>query len=772
MAFLKLFDAGLAYQKDAVVNWDPVDGTVLANEQVDAEGRSWRSGAIVEQKRLRQWFLGISTFADELLEGCATGGDLDKGWPQEVLKMQSNWIGKSKGAWIRFKLKTVCSRRPTYCAYSFRDLVSQCVSSSDVDAEHEKLCALPRKARNERVREMCASCGWHSRDFVGSDGLEYAAFAPTSGSFGPDSAQRDEAGADHVDVFTTRPDTLFGVNFLAVSAGHSLAKGMSREGRIDGIVGVHPLTGEDIPLFVAEYVVEGAGRDAVMGVPSHDERDAEFAAKFLEDDIVGSAVIDDYGNLIRSGEFTGLSTSLGSQKIVEALHERGLGGYETTYRLRDWLVSRQRRWGTPIPIIHCDKCGSVPVPEQDLPVLHESVVADSGACACPKCGSVARREQDTLDTFVDSSWYFLRYCDPANDARAFDPAAVERWMPRGVDVYIGGVEHAILHLLYARFIHKFLRSQGYVNAPEPFASLLSQGMVLGQTAKCPTTGRYLKSHEWEMTSHLRGKVLDGDGEEIQLQWEKMSKSKYNGSDPSDVVAKYGSDVTRLAVLFKAPPDKDLEWDEVGACIGQQRFLRRLDALTDRAAKVLAATDSAENGDDAEEDLRNVTAQAVERVTGILNGSQSPAFNVAIAELMKLSNALAACPSDGLHFVEGMRALIRMLAPFAPSNADRMWARMHSGASVHTAPWPLANNYEKAVDANESVKLLVQVSGRVRAQDAVDYEFLNAADADIINRVADKFPSIAKFMGGKEPSTAVVIKPRNPGKPAIVNFIVK
>ena len=425
--FIQLFNSGLAYQKDAEVNWDPVDETVLANEQVDNNGRSWRSGAVVERKMLKQWFLGITNYAEELLESLDSQIKPGK-WPEQVLQLQRQWIGRSKGAIVRFPL---ASDRTTT-----------------------------------------------------------------------------------ISVFTTRPETILGVSFLALSPQHELVKALGHAEvpqLLDGenspmgvplnAEAVHPITGEHIPLYAAKYVVEGYGEGAVMGVPAHDDRDQEFAHEF---GLPVREVISDSGHLLNSHEFNGLSCDEAASQLVGQLEDSGLGEARSAYRIRDWLVSRQRYWGTPIPIIHCSSCGPVPVPEEDLPVIHPNMnVRDSSALKdwsvvpCPRCGGEAERETDTLDTFVDSSWYFLRFCDPHNNEEAFSRKSVDRWIGKGgVDVYIGGIEHAILHLLYARFINLFLYKQGLIGNKEPFHELITQGMVLGQTAREQSTGRYLKDCEW------------------------------------------------------------------------------------------------------------------------------------------------------------------------------------------------------------------------------------------------------------------------------------
>jgi len=534
--FLEFFQAGLAYQKEAAVNWDPIDQTVLANEQVDSQGRSWRSGAIVERRLLRQWFLKITAYAEPLLT------DLEKlsGWPDRVKLMQENWIGKSTGAEVVFTTET----------------------------------------------------------------------------------------GDALTVFTTRPDTLWGATFMVLSPEHPLveqlttpaqaevvqtyrtaaaaqsdldrtAEDRQKTGVWTGSFAINPVNQATIPIWIADYVLMGYGTGAIMAVPAHDQRDFEFARTYnlpvisvvqppdtpLDGDTMTTAYPGE-GVMVQSGPLDGLPTGKGKDQSVAAaiawLEANGKGNGATTYRLRDWLISRQRYWGVPIPVIHCPDCGIVPVPTADLPVRLPEDVEFSGRGAsplakldgwinvpCPTCGTPARRETDTMDTFIDSSWYFLRYPDASNDQQAFDPTKTNDWMP--VDQYVGGIEHAILHLLYSRFFTKVLRDRGLLTFDEPFQRLLTQGMVQGKTYKSPRSGKYIIASQ---IADLTQPTDPETGEPLEVVYEKMSKSKYNGVAPAEVVNKYGADTARMFILFKAPPEKDLEWDEADV-EGQFRFLNRV-----------------------------------------------------------------------------------------------------------------------------------------------------------------------------------------------------
>ncbi|MEM9772605.1 MAG: leucine--tRNA ligase, partial [Cyanobacteria bacterium P01_D01_bin.73] len=597
--FQQFLEAGLAYQKEATVNWDPVDQTVLANEQVDSEGRSWRSGALVERRQLRQWFFKITDYAEQLLQDLDT---LD-GWPERVKTMQANWIGKSTGAYLEFPI-------------------------------------------------------------VGNPALE----------------------GQKIAVFTTRPDTVYGVTYVVLAPEHPLTaqvttgdrqsavdafvEEVGKESEIDrtaedrpkrgiptGGVALNPFTGEEIPIWIADYVLFEYGTGAVMGVPTHDQRDFQFAKKNdLPLKVVIAADKDastdpaemteaytDAGVLVNSGEFNGLQSGKGKTKIIEYAEEKGYGRAKVQYRLRDWLISRQRYWGVPIPVIHCPSCGAVPVPKDELPVELPSNVEFSGRgpsplaqledwinAPCPNCNEPGKRETDTMDTFIDSSWYFLRYPDANNADAAFEPEKTNDWAP--VDQYVGGIEHAILHLLYSRFFTKVLRDRGLINFGEPFKQLLTQGMVESMAYKNIETGKYVAPADVDLSDPDAPKEA-ATGAALQPVFEKMSKSKYNGVDPGAVLDKYGADTARMFILFKAPPEKGLEWDDADV-EGQFRFLNRVWRLV--GGYLEAKDGDAQKVDEkAEKELRRAIHTAIKEISEDLDGDYQ--FNTAISELMKLSN---------------------------------------------------------------------------------------------------------------------------------------
>ena len=623
--FIRLFHKGIAYRKKALVNWDPVDQTVLANEQV-IEGRGWRSGAAVEQREVAQWFLRITDYAEELLNAL-TG--LEGHWPSQVLQMQRNWIGRSTGVDIRFA----------------------------VEGREEPLT-----------------------------------------------------------VFTTRPDTLLGATYVALAPGHPLVQeissnnkelndflnqsfqGMSESARDRGgcplgLFAEHPVTGEKLPIWVASFVLMEYGSGAVMSVPAHDQRDWEFAkehglpirqaiapADGSDADLEAGAFIQ-RGVLVNSGDFDGLSSDDAHTAIADWLLERGRGQPVVRYRLHDWGVSRQRRWGCPVPMIHCEDCGVVPVPEADLPVaLDESVAPEEEIpgewikVACPKCGKPALRDTDTFDTFVESSWYQARFCShDADDAMLDDRARY--WMP--VDQYIGGIEHAILHLLYARYFHRLMRDEGLVEGDEPFARLLTQGMVL----------------------------KDG---------QKMSKSRGNVVDPEPLIDRYGADTVRLFVLFAAPPEHTLEWSDSGV-EGCYRFLKRFWRFVHERRDALCAADEvAEAHDDAQKDLRRKLHETIKRATFVIEERHT--FNTAIAANMELLNELVQFPdaSPAAHtlFRECLSAMLRMLAPTVPHFAHVLWQELGFDGVALDQPWPEVDD-TALQRATESI--VVQVNGKVRAQ---------------------------------------------------------
>ncbi|WP_414752523.1 leucine--tRNA ligase [Anabaena sp. CCY 9910] len=732
--FLQFLQAGLAYQKEAAVNWDPIDQTVLANEQVDNEGRSWRSGAIVERKLLRQWFLKITDYAEELLN------DLDKltGWPERVKLMQANWIGKSVGAYLEFPI-------------------------------------------------------------VGS--------------------------TEKIAVYTTRPDTVYGVSYVVLAPEHPLTKQVTsktqqavvdtfiqevtnqselertaedkpKRGVATGGKAINPFTGEEVPIWIADYVLYEYGTGAVMGVPAHDVRDFKFAQRYdlpidfviaAPDDVAGfdlsptseteevtqvvqieyNQAYTEPGILINSGAFTGMTSTDAKQAIVKYAAETGFGKERIQYRLRDWLISRQRYWGAPIPVIHCPNCGIVPVPDKDLPVILPEEVEFTGRggsplaqleswvnVPCPTCGTPAKRETDTMDTFIDSSWYFLRFTDARNEAQVFESAKTNDWMP--VDQYVGGIEHAILHLLYSRFFTKVLRDRGLLNFDEPFERLLTQGMVQGLTYFNPNKGG---KDKW-VPSHLVNPNDPRDpqtGEPLQRLYATMSKSKGNGVAPEDVIAKYGVDTARMFILFKAPPEKDLEWDEADV-EGQFRFLNRVWRLvTDYVASGVNPKNKSGELSKSEKDLRRAIHSAIQSVTEDLEDEYQ--FNTAISELMKLSNALTdANGKDSRVYAEGIHTLVVLLAPFAPHIAEEFWQLLGNSESVHTQTWPA---FDPTALVADEITLVIQVNGKKRA----DIQVPSQADKAELEKYARESEVVQRHLEGKEIKKVIVV----PGK--LVNFVV-
>lgn len=715
--FLQFLQAGLAYQKEAAVNWDPIDQTVLANEQVDSEGRSWRSGAKVERKLLRQWFFKITDYAEELLN------DLDKltGWPERVKLMQANWIGKSVGAYLEF----------------------------------------PIVGLNEKIG-----------------------------------------------VFTTRPDTVYGVTYVVLAPEHPLTpkvttadrkaavdafiKDVSAESELErtaedkpkrgiptGGKAINPFTREEIPIWIADYVLYEYGTGAVMGVPAHDTRDFQFATEQnlpIQVVIVRADAADvkaapkqaytDPGIVVNSDLFNGMESTQAKEEIIKYAEQQGWGKARIQYRLRDWLISRQRYWGAPIPVIHCLNCGIVPVPEKDLPVLLPEDVDFTGGrvpslaqlqgwadVPCPTCGTSAKRETDTMDTFIDSSWYFLRFPDAKNESQVFDPAKTNDWMP--VDQYVGGIEHAILHLLYSRFFTKVLRDRKLLNFDEPFQRLLTQGMVQGLTYINPTTGKYIPSALVDPADPKDPET----GEKLEASYKTMSKSKYNGVAPEEVIQKYGADTARMFILFKAPPEKDLEWDDADV-EGQFRFLNRVWRLVVDFVESGSAKHSAPvtgNLTKPEKDLRRAIHIAIKEITEDLEGEYQ--FNTAVSELMKLSNALGdTSAKDSPVYVEGIETLIRLLAPFAPHVAEELWQSTGHTESIHIKAWPKAD--PTALVADE-ITLVIQVLGKTRGTITVPAD----SDRNALEKYASESEVAQRFIEGKEIKKVIVV----PGK--LVNFVV-
>jgi leucyl-tRNA synthetase len=677
--FTRMFEKGLVYRKNSVVNWDPVDQTVLANEQV-IDGRGWRSDALVERREIPQWFMKTTAYADELLD------ELDRmpGWPDSVKTMQRNWIGRSEGVELSF----------------------------DVEGENEPLT-----------------------------------------------------------VYTTRPDTLMGVTYMAVAAEHPLAvkaaadnpevaafidecvktdaaeatlETMEKKGMPLGISAIHPLTGDDVPLWVANFVLMSYGTGAVMAVPGHDERDWEFAKKHgveikqviapadgSEIDIQEQVFIE-RGVLVNSGEYDGMDFDTAFNAIADYFEETGRGRRTVNYRLRDWGVSRQRYWGTPIPIIYCDDCDAVPVPEEDLPVILPEDVTVTGTgsplkdmpdfvnVACPRCGKDARRETDTFDTFVESSWYFARYACPDSDTAMLDERAAY-WTP--VDQYTGGIEHAILHLLYSRFFQRVMRDEGLTDISEPFTNLLTQGMVLKDGAK-------------------------------------MSKNKGNTVDPQELIARYGADTVRLFMMFAAPPEQSLEWSDDGVQ-GSYRFLKRFwHAVVDHIeAGPVAALDPS-SLDDSQKGLRRKTHQTIAKIGDDLGRRNS--FNTAVAAAMELLNAINKFEdaSDAGRAVqrEALEAVVVMLSPMTPHICHALWRELGHETALIDQRWP---EFDESALELDMIELVVQVNGKLRGRVSVPAD----ADKVAIEELAVADENVQRFVDGKDIRKVIVV----PGR--LVNIVV-
>jgi leucyl-tRNA synthetase len=745
--FLKMLEAGIAERRTQVVNWDPVDQTVLANEQV-IDGRGWRSGALIEKREIPGYYLKITQYAEELLEHVQ---QRLPGWPERVKLMQENWIGKSEG--VRFAF---------------------------------------------------------THDIRGDDGR------PIQGG--------------RMYVFTTRADTIMGVTFCAVAPEHPLATQAAKanpalaafidkcraggtteaelalrdkEGVPTGLTVTHPLTGAAVPLWVGNYVLMSYGDGAVMGVPAHDERDFEFANKYGIEirqviDVEGRAFstvawADWYGDkllgrCIRSGRYDGLGFKAAVDAVAADLAAMtyngvGLGEKKTTWRLRDWGVSRQRYWGTPIPIIHCAEHGAVPVPGKDLPVvLPEDLIPDGSGnplnkceefvnAPCPVCGAPSRRETDTMDTFVDSSWYFMRYCDPTLPD-AMVGAGTQYWMP--MDQYIGGIEHAILHLLYARFWTKVMRDLKLVSIDEPFTRLLTQGMVLNHIySRRGAAGgiEYFWPHEVENSFDADGKVvgarLRSDGSAVDYEGVgTMSKSKNNGVDPQELIDKYGADTARLFVMFASPPEQTLEWNDAGV-EGAHRFLKRVWAF---GAKHAEALRRAAAGNFSGAALR-AQAKALRREVHLVLRQMSydyerMQYNTVVSGCMKLLNALESYGFDGSDgdqavLCEGTSVLLRALYPACPHITHELWVGLGYGRAVGgllDAPWP---QVDEAALVQDEVELVLQVNGKTRGNVRVDAKAERAA----IEAAATASPDFAKFAEGRAPKKIIIV----PGR--LVNVVV-
>jgi leucyl-tRNA synthetase len=726
--FLRLYAKGLVYKASSTVNWDPVDQTVLANEQV-IDGRGWRSGALVERREIPQWFLKITAYADELL---AELGNMD-GWPEQVRTMQANWIGRSEGVELDF---------------------------------------------------------------------------PMAG--GP------VAGYEALTVYTTRPDTLFGVTYMAVAAEHPLAvqaaagrpelseflaecrrvhtteaavETMEKRGMPLGLSVIHPLTGREVPIWVANFVLMGYGTGAVMAVPGHDKRDWEFASKYglpihqviapadgTAVDLAAGAHVE-YGVLVNSAEFDGMSSAQAFEAIAARLEGESRGRRRVNYRLRDWSVSRQRYWGCPVPMIDCPRCGPVPVPEDQLPVRLPEDVTLSGVGSplkqmeafvrvdCPRCGGEARRETDTFDTFFESSWYYARFCSADQHDAMLDERA-RYWLP--LDQYIGGIEHAVLHLLYARFFHKLMRDEGLVDGDEPFANLLTQGMVLADSyyREDETGGRsWYNPAEVEVQRDDKGRVvgasLKADGGPVRLGGVgTMSKSKNNGVDPQPLMDRYGADTVRLFTMFAAPPEQSLEWSDSGV-EGAHRFMKRLWRLVhEHVSGGPAPALDKSRLDAAQRELRRQLHAAITKVSDDIGRRYT--FNTAIAAVMEFLNALARHegqgPQDRALRQEALEAVVLVLSPIVPHACHALWGALGREGAVVDQRWPAADAEALVQD---EVELVVQVQGKLRgrirvARDAADAEIRAAALAE---------ENVARFVGDKAVRKFIVV----PGR--LVNIVV-
>ncbi len=726
LVFLRMLERGLAYRKAALLNWCPTCNTVLANEQV-VDGRCYRDDTVVEQREMTQWFLKITDYAEELLADHARL----EGWPDAVKTMQVEWIGKSRGTVIRFEVE-------------------------------------------------------------GSD--------------------------EPMEVFTTRPDTLYGATFMSIAPEHPrvpdlvrgydgaedvlawcrrvaaedaisrTAEDREKEGIFTGAHCINPVTGRRMPIYAANFVLAQYGTGMVMAVPAHDQRDFEFARKYdlpvevvirpeggdLDPDAMEEAFVEP-GVMVRSGPFDGTWSTDGIAAVTEHLERQGIGRATVSYRLRDWGISRQRYWGAPIPVIHCPSCGVVPVPEDQLPVtLPEDVVIDGKGGSpleradawvhvdCPACGAAARRETDTFDTFVESSWYHARYTSPRCDTAPFDRAAVDRWLP--VDQYIGGIEHAVMHLLYARFFNKVLRDLGLLGIDEPYANLLTQGMVCMETTR-------VEGHGYVYPDEVVDGVHQPTGEPVIVGPSvKMSKSLRNVIDPDALVERYGADTVRLFCLFAAPPRKDLDWSDQGV-EGCFRFLGRVWRLVERRRAVIVehglSAPAEESGGSRE--LRARTHRTIRKVTEDIE--QRLQLNTAIAAVMELTNALYHFEAEEQPAVddpstpqrhaldEGVMAVVRLLGPFVPHVAEEMWQRCGGEGLLLDHPWP---RWDEALVVEETVEVTVQVNGKRRGSLRLPAD----TDRDETAAAAAAVPNVARHLEGKTVVKTIVV----PGK--LVNLVAR
>jgi leucyl-tRNA synthetase len=706
--FLDLYDAGLVYRKESEVNWDPVDMTVLANEQV-IDGKGWRSGAQVERRKLSQWFLKITDFADELLDGLQALED----WPDKVKLMQENWIGRSEGLRFRFKL-----------------------TGEGADCDYPWVKA----------------------------GLD---------------------AASEVEVFTTRPDTIFGASFVALAPDHPLAQAIAsanpdaarfiaeckaggtsaadietqeKRGFLTGIEAVHPLEPEwRLPVWIANFVLMEYGTGAIFGVPAHDQRDFEFATQYGlpirrvvarpdqdKDTPIGDEAEPGEGVIVNSFFLDGLSVEEAQDAVIRRAEKEGWGSREIAYRLRDWGVSRQRYWGTPIPMVHCEKCGPVSVPRDQLPVLlPEDVTFDVPGnpldralewrrTNCPKCGGEALRETDTFDTFVDSSWYFIRFASQPID-KPFDKADAEKWLPVGQ--YIGGVEHAILHLLYARFWTRALKKMGRLDVEEPFKGLFTQGMVTHETYR-GVDGRWLAPDE--VRKDESGKLIDAAGAPVEPgRVEKMSKSKRNTVDPEPIVAKYGADAVRWFMLSDSPPERDLEWS-IGGIEGAARFVQRVWRL--------AAADL--SGGSEDESLKRKLHRTIAAVGEAIEALQ---FNKAVAQLYELVTAIEKAGASATK-AEAVRTLVKLITPMAPHLAEECWDALGGEGLVAMADWP---KFDPSLLVEEEVTLAVQVNGKLR-DTLTAPRGLGREEAEALALASEK---VQRQLAGASPRKVIVVPDR-------------
>jgi len=711
--FLKMYEKGLAYRKGSAVNWCPKCLTVLANEQVEG-GLCWRCDTQVEQKNLEQWFFKITAYTEELLEYC----DKLPGWPEKVLLMQMNWIGKSIGAEVDFRI---------------------------------------------------------------------------------------EGSSETIKIFTTRPDTLFGATFMSLAPEHPMVEKLivknqdsevrrfiekvkkqsrtvrteatlEKEGVFTGSYCINPLTGARMPIYLANFVLMEYGTGAVMAVPTHDQRDFEFAKKYKLPMIVviqppdknwgqisnlspmQEAYVDD-GIMVNSGHFNGMKNRDAMEAIVGYLEEKGIGKKTVSYKLRDWGISRQRYWGCPIPMIYCDSCGIIPVPYKDLPVILPEDVKFTGEggsplaqsdrfikTKCPKCGMQARKETDTMDTFVDSSWYFLRYASPKESTSPFGKEAVEYWMP--VDQYIGGVEHAVLHLLYSRFFTKAIRDLGLIDFDEPFTNLLTQGMVCKEITKC-------KEHGYLLPEEVKDGCCAKCGSPVEIgPTEKMSKSKKNTVDPDKIIEKYGADTTRVFSLFAAPPEKDLEWSDEGV-EGAYRFLNRVWRLVAemQGSGVRGLPPQALSGGQGSEEAKNSELKyeihrAIKRVTDDMAEFH---FNTAIAALMEYINFLSKYENKNLpEYMSAIEILLVLLSPFAPHICEELWHEIGKKESIFKTPWPA---YDEAALKKEEALVVVQVNGKVRGRISVPVDSPQAE----VEKIAMADKKVSEWLAGKEIKKMVYVQ---------------